>query len=1058
MSQIIPKAKNVEPEKYYWKSFEALSETDNFKEQVGREFPIGASELRDEMSRRDFFKLMGASAGLAGVSGCIRRPAQNILPYGQAPEQIIPGRSLYYATAMHVGLDAVGLLVESHEGRPTKIEGNPFHPMSVGKTGVYHQSSVLDLYDPERHSKIMKDGKFSNLSAFKESLNGSLKYYRTNQGRGLYVLAPILPSRTITDLKKKLKQSLPQSTWYQFEPIHYDNVIEGVRAITGEKRIPYFKSVSKANIILSLESDFLAQGSGYVKSASEYAKNREPSSDAESNKKLNRLYVIENTLSSTGAVADHRASIHSRNIVYVLACIISNLYNKEGKFAYRIPGEVISEIKGLAGTGKELIDIKWIDALCGDLLKNQGKSLVCAGNHQSSEVHGLVYLLNQALGNIGKTVVYVSPLSYSLSSSLANIRKLAKDIKKGKVKDLYILGGNPVYSAPVDLKLGDLLKEVNVIHLSDRPNETSEIANWVIPQKHYLESWGDLVSIDGTASVVQPLVEPLYESLSDLELLAILVESKHSAYELVQKSYNSTVKTWRKWLHNGIISRDNVRDGKLALNDKGLASKLRKAFNLYEKETVEVSFLVDYSLYDGRFNNNGWLQELPDPITKMTWDNAALLSPSFAKEIKVRTGEFINIKHGNNSIDIPVLILPGIARKSIAISQGYGSTNSGSIGRGVGFSIAALRTANNFDSIINAKVTKIKGRYDLANVQDHWSLSTPSRGFQQEGEPRPLYLETTQKIYEQGFDVLKNQAGFNRLMKVKANGKDVAFGSADLKSLWKEREYNEEMAPNQWGMTIDLGKCTGCNVCTIACQAENNIPIVGKEQVLNGREMHWIRIDRYFEGSHSHDANGTSSEDSFKVALQPVTCHQCENAPCEQVCPVAATTHSSEGLNDMAYNRCIGTRYCSNNCPYKVRRFNFFDFHQKNPQSVPKKRNHLFDYVREPAKTVQMQFNPDVTVRMRGVMEKCTFCVQRINEAKIIAKNENRELEDQEIQVACQQACPTGAIEFGNLLSKNSRVVANKKLVRNYEMLAELNLKPRLSYLANVRNPHPALG
>ncbi len=982
---------------------------------------------------------MGAPIGLAGLNGCIRRPAQHILPYAKAPEQVIPGRALYYATAMNVGLDVAGLLVESHEGRPTKAEGNPIHPMSLGKTSVHHQSSVLDLYDPDRFTGVLNENKPSTLSDFKEYLKNILNK-NGDKINGVGVLSPILPSRTATAIKKSLISS--GVTCYDFEAIHYDNILKGVKSITGREKIPYYKSVKKAKVIFSLESDFLTRGNGHLRAAKEYAENRDP------DKKSNRLYALESSISSTGAVADHWASVRSSDMVYVLALVISNLYNANSSLAYRFPAAVISGIKGLVGTGKELIDKDWVNALCDDLLKNLGQSLITAGSHQAVEVHGLVYLLNQALGNIGSTVDYVSPKLYVLNSCLNNIKKLSEDIKQGKIKHLVVLGGDPVYSAPVDLGLAELFKKINVIHLADKPNETSALANWIIPEKHYLESWGDLVSIDGTAAVVQPLVEPLYESLSAIELLALLNSSDLSAYQLVKKTYNASGKTWRKWLHNGVISTGNVNRERLALDDRGLATLLKNAFSDYERDSIEISFPPDYSLYDGRFNNNGWLQELPDPVSKLTWDNAALMSNGFAKALGVNTGEKIKIEHAGYSLILPALIMPGVADKSIIIPQGYGASQSGVVAKGVGFSIKVLRQSGNFDLLKKAKVQKADGKHVFANVQDHWSLNAPERGFAGEGEARPLYLETNQKIYEKGFDVLKQESGFRRLMKIKEGDKEVAFGSDDLESLWKEKEYNKEMADHQWGMTIDLGKCTGCNACSIACQAENNIPIVGKDEVLNGREMHWIRIDRYFQGS----------PEAPKVALQPVTCHQCENAPCEQVCPVAATTHSSEGLNDMAYNRCIGTRYCANNCPYKVRRFNFFDYHQKNPQSVSKERKHLFDYFREPAETVKMQFNPDVTVRMRGVMEKCTFCVQRINESKIIAKTENRKLADQEIQSACQQACPSGAIEFGNLLDQKSKVVANKKLIRNYEMLAELNTKPRLSYLAKVRNPHPSLG
>lgn len=998
--------------KHYWRSFDEKEGNGEFERFHHREFQEGASELEDGVSRRNFLKLMGASVAFATASGCIRKPVQKIRPYAQMPEHVAVGKSTYYATTFSYGEDVVGVLAESSEGRPTKIEGNPLHPESLGKTNHFHQASVLDLYDPDRVQHITKSGKqvdAASVDVIFKDLQNALK---KQKGSGVSILMDTSMSQTDHRVLGSVLAQFPNVSVFRYDSVNRDTITQGLYSVTGKYVSPRY-NVKAADVVVSFDSDFLGSAVSNVRHVNEFSGRRDPDES-----KMNRLYAFEQTFTVTGAKADHRFKLKTSEVETVVWKIASKVINSVG-------GPVSEDMKRKLSAAAKVgvaVEDSVISAIVKDLLASKGKSILLAGPSQPSSVHGLLFVVNELLNNNGSTITYPAlPFSQSefvRKSSVDSIGEFAALVKKGSVKTVIVLGGNPVYSAPSELNLKELLSNVNVVHLTTHMNETSNIADVVIPKSHYLEVWSDAVALDGTKSIVQPLIKRLYNSYSTAEVLARLLGSSKSDYTLVRDTYRGSMtdSSWKKWLHDGIVSV-GATSSVPALQDRGFMAALEARLKSAKaSDSLEVTFKPSYALFDGRFANNGWLQELPDPITKLTWDNAAYVSPKTAKVLKLKTNDLVSISVSGRNVESAVYVLPGHADNALTLTLGYGQESIGRIGDDKGFDVSVLRTSKQFSYVDGVTLIKQKGSYELASTQNHGSM-----------EGRPHYREADLKYYKHHKDFAKHMVEH-----------------PPLESLFDERPYDSGY---QWGMAIDLSKCVGCNACLVACQSENNIPIVGKKEILNGREMHWIRIDRYFEGD----------EDNPRVVDQPVTCLHCENAPCEQVCPVAATVHSEEGTNDMAYNRCIGTRYCSDNCPVKVRRFNFLDYHQKNPQSVKKDRFHLFDYVKEPAKTVQMQFNPDVTVRMRGVMEKCTFCIQRISTVRKQAANENREIKDGEVVVACQQACPADAIAFGNILDENSKVAKLKKRERDYHILEQLHLKPRTSYLASVRNPNPSL-
>ncbi len=973
--------------KDYWRSLDQLADTPEFQQFLQREFPEGASELRDSVNRRTFLSLMGASIALAGVAGC-RKPVEKILPYVTAPENVIPGVPQHYATTMPFGTTAYGLLVENHEGRPTKIEGNELHPTTRGASSAFMQASILGLYDPDRSQRIIEKGAERSWDDFVAFWRKAFDKFSANQGAGLAVLSESFNSPSLARLAREFRTKFPLAIWVGYEPVSEENVYDGLRIALGHGAQPVY-SFDKAEVILSLDSDFLKSEFDNVSAARGFGDGRRISSEMDS---MNRLYVVESTYSITGSVADHRLRLSSSRIASFAVALAQELGNQ---------GLNLPVATGLVSTGGGF-DAKWLKVVASDLMKSRGKSLVCAGYRQPAAVHALVVAINEALGNIGSSVSYVSSSDVQLSDR-NGLAELVQKMSAGAVNTLVILGGNPVYNVTADMNFKSSLAKVeNTINLSLYRDETAHAVNWHLPRSHFLEAWGDARSIDGTASVIQPMIEPLYGGHSDVELLGVLATGTDSrGYDIVRQTWSGLVtgsfeKDWRRVLHDGILTGSALPSAPITTDPGRIAG----AMNAVSKPEggLEVVFAASPQLFDGRFANNGWLMEMPHPITKITWDNVAMISIATAKRLGLKSGDLIQLSVGGRSLEVPVWQIPGHADDSITVELGYGRTSVGRVGDKVGFDVYALRGSDAPDIATGASVTNVNREYFIACAQDHWSM-----------EGRPLVREANLEDYR----------------------KDPKFAQEmvehpPLESLWDEHSYKEGY---QWGMAVDLNSCTGCGACTLACQSENNIPIVGKRQVSKGREMHWLRIDRYFAGE----------VEEAEMVHQPVMCQHCENAPCEQVCPVAATVHDKEGLNVMVYNRCIGTRYCSNNCPYKVRRFNYFNFTKDTPE------------------VVKMAMNPDVTVRFRGVMEKCTFCVQRISEARIKSKLESREIRDGEITTACQQACPTRALTFGNINDPNSVVNKKKAQNRNYAMLAELNVKPRLTYLARIRNPHPEL-
>ena len=1050
-------------DKMYWRSLDQLQETPEFRQFVEREFPEGASEMTSEVDRRKFLLLMAAGIGMAGLTAC-RRPIEKIIPAGgKLTEQIVPGIAQHYATIFNFGGQAQGLLVKSNDGRPTKIEGNPNHPSSLGATSGFAQASILDMYDPDRskyvrHGKESKDNK--NWEDFIKATEPLMTELKTAQGAGLRFLAESNSSPSQRELRDHLAKTFPQSKWITYDAVSHENALAGANFAFGQPAHAHY-AFDKADVILSLDSDFLGCDTGSTLNVKNFSKKRrasgtdvdavahgghgaaathgeksaEPKAEAEHkteskpvehkaeaaktgehkaaaaepgsdiNNKMNRLYAVESNFTLTGAMADHRLRLQSHKIGGFLAALAQKLgVTTAGLDKHKV-----------AINGYELA-AKWVDVVAKDLTANKGKAVIVVGDRQPAHVHALAHLINASLA--GEVVRYTRGFEDKFESGTAAIKELATDMEAGKVTTLVILGVNPVYNAPADLKFREALKKVkNSIHLGLYEDETAIECEWHVNEAHYLESWGDGRAYDGTASIQQPLVAPLYNGKSAIEVLAAISGyPQTSGYEIVKTVWakSATGKAWDKVIHDGVQANSGFAELKLAANAGTIGTAIEAA--PVSTGEIELNFVSDASMYDGRFANNGWMQEVPDPMSKLVWDNAALMSKDTAEKLKVKNEDVVKLTLDGRELNLPVWIMPGHAQDSVSVALGYGRTKAGRIGNNVGGNAYLLRTSSALDFTTGVKVSNTSDTYKLASTNDHWSM-----------EDRELVREATLEEFVKTPEVIKEKVHELELINIYPNPQNYSAG-------------------NQWGMAIDLNTCVGCNACVLACQSENNIPIVGKEQVLKGREMHWIRMDRYFTNVPKTEfaVGGAKpwvfNEDYMQAVQQPMTCQQCENAPCEEVCPVAATVHNEEGLNTMAYNRCVGTRYCSNNCPFKVRRFNYLNFHKDITDSE------------------KMGQNPDVTVRMRGVMEKCTYCVQRIQTVKIQAKVEgHRPIKDGEITPACAQVCPADSIIFGNINDPESRVAKLKKQARDYQLLTELNVKPRTSYLARFRNPNKEL-
>lgn len=1019
----------------FWRSLEELADSPQFRAWLEAEFPSAAEPVG--LSRRRWLQLMGASLALAGLGGC-RWKKSEILPFARRPGQRVPGVPEQFATAMELGEGAVGLLVTSYDGRPIKIEGNPLHPQSLGATDAFAQAAVLELYDPDRSQAVIQQAAQAEgrtWDDFARFVASQRQQWKSARGKGLCVLAQPSTSPTLARLREALLGQLPEAQWFEYEPLAWDNCRQGARLAFG-RPVRTQLVLDQATVIVALDSDFLAWHPAAVRCARDFASRRDADGAW-----MNRLYVVESTPSLTGAAADHRLALRTGRISAFARSLFEAVRQGLAEPSL-MPSPTAGQTKAE----------RFLAALASDLVQaaRQGRpTLAIAGPRQPPEVHALVHHLNHLLGNVGKTLWYSEDPRGTLLPSAEAIGLLTEQMHAGQVNTLVLLGGNPVYDAPADCRFAEALGRVPTsIHLSLYYNETSRRTTWHVPRAHFLESWGDVRSWDGTYSVVQPAIEPLYGGRSAIELTAMLVGLPATrGLELVRQTFRELARgrapssqaeeeaLWRKTVQEGLWegSRFAALDIRpTASADEVLGRMAPVAFTSAETAgaepagaatadaaaDLELVFCRDASVHDGRWANNGWLQETPDPVTKLTWDNAAWVSPATAKALGLKTGSVVRLALGGQSAELPVYVLPGQAAGSIAVALGYGRTAAGRVGGDsaagvppVGTDVYVLRTRKAMDFVSGVVVEPTGRSVELATTQDHHAIDRVGlRGRAERlGE---LVRQATLSYYRQHPHFVRH-----------------VVHHPPLESLWQEPQYEGY----RWGMAIDLSKCIGCNACMVACQAENNVPVVGKEQVLRGREMHWIRVDRYFQGA----------VDDPQIAFQVVTCQHCENAPCEQVCPVAATVHSHEGLNDMVYNRCVGTRYCANNCPYKVRRFNFFNYHK--------------DLQRPENEVLKLLYNPEVTVRSRGVMEKCTYCVQRIQAAKIAARHRGQPVRDGQVRTACQQACPTSAIVFGNLGDPTSAVAQAAGSDRAYALLAELNVKPRTAYLARIRNPHPLL-
>ena len=965
--------------KKYWRSFNEIADTAEFREFLEQEFPAGAAYLDDPtgVTRRTFLKIMGASMALAGLTACTATNPDKIVPYVQAPEEVIPGEPLFYASAFPMAGYGMGVIVETHEGRPTKIEGNTNHPASLGATNVFAQASILNLYDPDRTRQPERKGLLKTWGDFTKELSGAQKTW--GNGDGVRLLTETVTSPTLASQIQAFLQKYPGAKWHQYEPAGRDSVRAGAKLAFGEFADTVYH-FDKADIVLSLDADFLTSGPASVRYAKDFMTRRRVADKAEHEAEMNRLYVVEANLTNTGIMADHRLPMRAVDVE---------------TFARSLAQKLGLDVAG----GEPEKYGEWLDALVEDLEAHKGASIVIPGDEQDPAVHALAHAINQALGNIGSTVSFIEPVEAEPVVQMDSLAELVEDMNAGAVKALFIIGGNPVFSAPADIPFKDALKNVDFsVYMGALLDETAVETLWYIPRSHYLEAWGDIRAFDGTVTIMQPMIEPLFQSKSEYELLAALLgEPDATGHDIVKGYWQENAgaddfdKFWRVTLHQGTVDNSEAKEKAVTASVAAVATP----YNIITDE-MEIAFRPSPSLWDGRYANNGWLQEVPNSVTKLTWDNAALMAPALAERLNLNDGDVIVLNYFDHSVEAPVLILPGHADNAITVHLGYGRKVIGNVGRDVGFNAYAIRMSHKPWQDTGVILTYTGNTYPLARTQDHQLM-----------EGRNLVVSGTLEEYKQNPEFVQEETEYEKI------------------SMYPEFSYRG----NAWGMTVDLSACIGCNACVVACQAENNIPVVGKVEVMRSREMHWMRIDRYFIGDM----------DNPDVVYQPVMCQQCEGAPCEVVCPAAATVHSREGLNDMVYNRCIGTRYCENNCPYKVRHFNFFQYVDVN----------------EP--TLQLMRNPNVTVRSRGVMEKCTYCVQRINAARITAKKENRPIRDGEVKTACQAACPADAIVFGNIVDEDSRVARLKASPLNYELLGELNVQPRTTYLARLKNPNPKL-
>ncbi|MEX0323448.1 MAG: TAT-variant-translocated molybdopterin oxidoreductase [Puniceicoccaceae bacterium] len=1076
----------------YWRSLDELAEKPDFKEWLHREFPEGASEM-DGVNRRHFLKIMAASFAVAGfgASGC-RRPEQKILPFSKQPEGVIPGVPVFYTTSFPGAKDNLPLVVETHGNRPTHVEGNREVDSTGGAVNRFASASVLNLYDPDRMTSAYEGTSRISMERVKDILAGLTAKFTPTGGQGMAILAEPSSSPSRLRLKKALLKKYPRLVWAEYDPADANNSEAAAKQLLGRPARALYK-LEKASRILSVDSDFLCGESGDVAMARAFSKGRKVK-DQKDAASMNRLYVVESAFTVTGGMGDHRLRLSTGNMTAFLAALAAELL-AVGSGDPSLAKFLKQRAEGLG------VDEKWIHECAKDLLDNAGHSVVVPGLHLGIEAQMLAIFVNQLLDAPGRTLEYaILPEDES-----ATISELAQSIQTGAIENLLILGGNPVYNAPADLNWKLLQRMVpNVIRFGYYYDETSLEAGVNIASTHYLESWSDGRTLDGTYVPVQPMILPIFDALQELELLARLAGLPVTdAYGLVLETYTSEVskggsdKDFNRMLSNGyqpesafrVLQSSRIQLNAVRENLTGGDLSVKPT----SSDNVEVRLVIDSSVGDGFYNNNGWLQECPDPINKLTWDNAVIISPAMAMHLgfDTKAGDFLiggvakktgnfkrgreesriaEVKVGDISVRGPVHIQPGLDDWTVVLPLGYGRDQVGRVGKGTGFNAYPLTSSREGLIRSNGSITLTDDGFQLANTQEHWSMEGRAilregnvgtymddakfvAGMGMESHSPPVYGHDKSSLQERSLTTPRGGSSYET----------PDFGNPPPNvDLWKDEEAREKFIPEQqWGMSIDLNTCTGCNACVVACQSENNIPIVGKDQIMRGREMAWIRLDRYYS-SGDLEENRHSLPADPQAAIMPVGCLHCEMAPCEQVCPVNATVHDRQGLNVMAYNRCVGTRYCANNCPYKVRRFNFFDYNKRSSDEFYAGPLGTDQYKTEGGVLKSMQKNPDVTVRMRGVMEKCTYCVQRIEQAKIaqrvVAKDSNNiHVPDGVVRTACEAACPSEAIVFGDISDPKSAVSQVKENDRDYALLGYLNTRPRTTYLARLRNPNPAM-
>ncbi|MGO8758688.1 MAG: TAT-variant-translocated molybdopterin oxidoreductase [Terracidiphilus sp.] len=988
--------------KKFWRSLDELANTPEFQAAVEREFPSAAQEWIDPVSRRGFLRLMGASVALAGLAGCTKQPDEPIYPYIKAPEDLILGKPMYFATAHPFTTGAIPLLVKSDEFRPIKIDGNPEHAYNRGGSDPFSQGTLLDLYDPDRSLHVTYRGENREWGEFAQAFRD--KVISTKDGTGIYFLSATVTSPT---LARQWKEA--QAAWPKANLVQYDPALAGTFLASG-MNVQY--DLNAADVIVSLDADFLSGAAypGFHKLVRDYAfRRKQPESG------MNRLYAVESTTTTTGMKAEHRLGLRASEIPLFAVALAQ---------AVDVPGV---NPPAYAWTDEQK---KFLAVLAKDLKASAGKSAVLPGLYQDPSVAALALAINNTLGNVGLTVDVAGDPAIPLpSDQLGDFKALVADLNAGKVDWLVILNANPIYDAPADLNFADAFNKANVVaHLGSHYDETGRQSHWHIPAAHYLESWSDARDYDGTVSIVQPMIDPLYGGKTAHHIFqALLSEPMVSPYDAVRETWKPVIKGdfeagWRKALHDGWIADTSYAQRDAAPFIPRPISLSPNVPSPTPKNSIEVIFRPDPNIYDGRWNNVGWLQELPKPVTNLSWDNAAIVSGATLTANGWEEDDIVEISVGNGNVKAPVIVAPGHPDNSITVYLGYGREAAGRVGSGQGFNAYLIR--NSWAPFYaTGSVRKVDGKWGVAITKSHYQ-DQRGKTFGQQGNGNNS-LEADEALGPRGIirsatlDEFKANPNFAH----EGEGRDTPSRDTSLFPQW---EYNEA---NAWAMSIDMNSCTGCNACIVSCYAENNIAVVGKQQVRIGRNMQWLRIDTYFEGDLA----------APRAHFQPMACQHCENAPCEQVCPVGATVHTPEGLNTMVYNRCVGTRYCSNNCPYKVRRFNFLLYS---------------DYETESLKLMR---NPDVSVRSRGVMEKCSYCIQRISAAKIEADKQNRNIRDGEIVTACQQACPAGAIVFGNINDPNSRVSKLRAKQRSYQVIADQNARPRTQYLAEVLNVNQEL-